>query len=136
VAAAALLLFFVLVGVDLATLGGGGGPQSVVPAPSAKEAFEAGQALSAAPAPTPVPAPPTIAADEESRGATTPEPTVGAATPTEAPATVEPPGAAKEGGDAGRWVLRGFQGAAGAVFLATIAALVWQRRRGRGVGRT
>ena len=141
-AAAALLLFFVLVGVDLATLGGGGGPQSVVPAPSAKEAFEAGQALGAAPAPTPVPAPPlaaappTIAADEESRGATTPEPTVGAATPTEAPATVEPPGAAKEGGDAGRWVLRGFQGAAGAVFLATIAALVWQRRRGRGVGRT
>ena len=142
VAAAAFLLFFVLVGVDLATLGGGGGPESVAPAPSMKEAFDAEQAVGAAPAPTPAPAPPlaaappTIAADEEGRDAGTPEPTVGAATPTEAPLGVAMPEAGEEGGDAGRWVLRGFQGAAGAAFLAAMAALVWQRRRGRGAGRT
>jgi anti-sigma factor RsiW len=130
-AAAALLLFLVLVGVDLATLGGGGGPESV-PAPSAKEAFEAGQALSAAPAPTLAPAPAARAADEEGNGAGTPEPTTEAPTPTEAPATLAPPGTAGEGGDAGRWVLRGFQGAAGAAFLAAMAALVWQRRPRRG----
>ena len=165
VAAAALVLFFVLVGVDLATLGGGGGPEGFVPAPSTEKAFEADQAvgaapaspsangyeapsLGAAPAPTPTPAPPavpapplaaappTIAADEEGREAGTPEPTVGAATPTETPLAVAMPEAGEEGGDAGRWVLRGFQGAAGAAFLAAMAALVWQRRRKRGVGRT
>jgi hypothetical protein len=159
VAVAAFLLFFALVGVDLATLGGGGGPEGFVPAPSTEKAFEADQAvgaapaspsangyeapsLGAAPAPTPTPAPPiaaappTIAADEEAREAGTPEPTAEAATPTEAPLAAARPEATKEGGDAGHWVLRGFQAAAGAAFLAAMAALVWQRKRGRGTGRT
>ena len=168
VAVAAFLLFFALVGVDLATLGGGGGPEGFVPAPSTEKAFEADQAvgaappvpaspsangyeapsLGAAPAPTPTPAPPavpvppiaavppTIAADEEGREAGTPEPTAEAVTPTEAPLAVAMPEATEEGGDAGRWVLRGFQGAAAAAFLAAMTALVWQRRRGRGAGRT
>ena len=37
VAVAALVVFLVLVGVDLGTLGGGGGPQSAAPARTAKE---------------------------------------------------------------------------------------------------
>ena len=131
VAAAALLLFFVLVGVDLGTLGGKGAPEGVVPAPSVEEAYEAGQALGAAPAPTPAPAPAERAATDEGEKASTPEPSVGAPTPAEAPAAMAPPGAAGEGGHAGRWVLRGFQGAAGAAFLAAMAVLVWQRRRRR-----
>jgi anti-sigma factor RsiW len=129
VAAAALLLFLVLVGVDLGTLGGKGAPEGVAPAPSMEEPYEAGQALGAAPAPTPAPAPAERAATDEGEKVGTPEPTVGAPTPAEAPAAMAPPGAAEEGGHAGRWVLRGFQGAAGAAFLA---ALVWQRRRRRG----
>jgi anti-sigma factor RsiW len=138
-AAAALLVFIVLVGVDLATLGGGHAPRGAVPAPSAREAFESGQALGAAPAPTPASAPAARAPTGEQKETGTPEPTVEAPTPTEPPATVAPPatgGGGGEGGGAGRWVLRGFQGAAGAAFLAAMAALVWQRRRGRGVGRT
>jgi hypothetical protein len=135
-AAAALLVFLVLVGVDLGTLGGKGAPEGAVPAPSAEEAYEAGQALSAAPAPTPAPAPAGRAAADEQKETGTPEPTAEAATPAEATAPMAPPATAGEGGDAGRWVLRGFQGAAGAVFLAAMAALVWQRRRGRGAGRT
>jgi len=137
VAAVALLLFLVLVGVDLGTLGGKGAPEGVAPAPSVEEAYEAEMpALSAAPALTPVPAPAERAATDEGEKAGTAEPTIGAPAPTEAPAPVAPPGAAEGGGGAGRWVLRGFQGAAGAAFLAAMAALVWQRRRGRGVGRT
>jgi len=157
-AAVALLVFLVLVGVDLATLGGKGALEGTGAAPSAKEAFQADQALSEAPAPTstegygapalgvvpaptPAPAPTpelapprTGAYDREEAG--TPEPTAGVPTPTEAPPPVEQPGAAEEGGGAGRWVLRGFQGAAGAAFLAAMAALVWQRRRRRDAGRT
>jgi hypothetical protein len=150
-AAAALLILLVLVGVDLATLGGGGGPESV-PAPSAKQAYEAEMpALGAAPAPTPAlelaappaPTPPTPAPVLAPRTGTqgqnevgTPEPTAAAPTPTEAPTPVPPATTAGEGGGAGHWLLRGFQGAAGAVFLAAMAALVWQRWRRRGAGRT
>ena len=137
VAAVALLLFLVLVGVDLGTLGGKGAPEGIAPAPSVEEAYEAEMpALSAAPALTPVPAPAERAATDEGEKAGTAEPTAGAPPPTEAPAPVAPPEAGEEGDGAGRWVLRGFQGAAGAAFLAAMAALVWQRRRGRGVGRT
>jgi hypothetical protein len=132
VAAAALLLFLVLVGIDLGTLGGGGGPESAAPSRSAKGAYESGQALGAAPAPTPAPALAAPAPSDEGRGVATPEPTVGAPTPAEAPTPVAPPGAGEEEGHAGRWVLRGFQGVAGAAFLAAMAALVWQRRRRRG----
>jgi anti-sigma factor RsiW len=135
-AAAALLLFLVLVSVDLATLGGAGGPEGAAPPPSAKEAYEAGQALSAAPAPTPAPAPAVRAGADEGEKVGTPEATAEAPTPTEAPAPMAPAATAEEGGGTGRWVLRGFQGAAGAAFLAAMAALVWQRRRGRGAGRT
>jgi anti-sigma factor RsiW len=131
-AAAALLLFLVLVGVDLATLGGKGALEGTGAAPSAKEAFRADQALSEAPAPTS-----TEVYGAPALGAVpAPEPTAGVPTPTEAPPPVKPPGAAEEGGGAGRWVLRGFQGAAGAAFLAAMAALVWQRRRRRDAGRT
>jgi anti-sigma factor RsiW len=143
VAAAALLILLVLVGVDLGTLGGKGAPEGVAPAPSVEKAYEAGPALGAAPAPTPAPAPaapapglaPRANAQDQS-GVGTPEPTTEAPTPTEAPAPMAPATSAGEGGGAGRWVLRGFQGAAGVLFLAATAALVWQRRRGRGAGRT
>jgi hypothetical protein len=132
-AAAALVLLLVLVGVDLGTMGGAGGPEAVAPPPSAKQAYESGPALGAAPAPapTPVPAPAMRAGADQSARAGTPEASVEAPTPTEALAAT-----AGEGGGTGRWVLRGFQGAAGAAFLAAMAALVWQRRRRRGAGRT
>jgi len=144
-AAAALLVFLVLVGVDLGTLGGGGAPESAENRQAVQESYNAEMpALSAAapptaaaaPAPTPAPAPAGRAAADEQKEVGTPEPTAEAATPTEAPAPMAPPATAGEGEDTGRWVLRGFQGAAGAAFLATMAALVWQRRRGRGAGRT
>jgi hypothetical protein len=137
-AAAALLLLLVLVGVDLGTLGGAGGPEGVAPAPSAKQAYESGQALGAAPAPapTPAPAPAVRAGADQSENLGTPEATAEAPTPIEAPAPMAPAATAGEGGGTGRWVLRGFQGAAGAAFLAAMAALVWQRRRRRGAGRT
>jgi hypothetical protein len=152
VAAAALLIFLVLVGVDLGTLGGKGAPEGAGMPSTAKEAYQADQSLSEAPAPTstedygapalgaaPTPAPelapPRTGADEQ-KEVGTPEPTTEAPTPTEAPAPIAPATSAGEGGGAGRWVLRGFQGAAGAAFLAAMAALVWRRKRGRGVGRT
>jgi anti-sigma factor RsiW len=144
VAAAALLLFLVLVGVDLGTLGGKGAPESAGMPSTAKEAYQAQQPeFGAAPAPTPAPglaapapAPAQRAATDEGEKAGTAEATAGAPTPTETPSPVAPPEAGGGGGGAGRWVLRGFQGAAGAAFLAAMAALVWQRRRGRGVGHT
>jgi hypothetical protein len=128
VATAALLVFLVLLGVDVGTLGGGGGPGTAASLRSAKGAYESGQALGAAPAPTPAPALAAPAPSDEGRGVGTPEPTVGAPTPTEAPAPVAPPAAAEKGGGTGHWVLRGFQGLAGAAFLASVA-LLWRRRR-------
>jgi hypothetical protein len=137
VAVAALVVFLVLVGVDLGTLGGGGGPQGVAPPRAAKEGQGAGEAMSAAPAPTPAPALGALAPSDEYAGAATPEPTVGPATPTEAPPPpLAPSGTAGGGAGTGRWILRGFQGFAGAAFLGAMAALVWQRRRRRGTGHT
>jgi anti-sigma factor RsiW len=150
VAVAALVVFLVLVGVDLGTLGGGGGAQGVAPPRSAKGAYESGEALSAAPAPTPAPALGAPAPSDEGRQAAgtpeptfgaaapteAPEPTAGAAAPTEAPPPPLAPSGTTGGGGTGRWVLRGFQGFAGAAFLGAMAALVWQRRRRRGAGRT
>jgi hypothetical protein len=146
---AALVVFLVLVGVDLGTLGGGGGTQGVAPPRAAKESQGAGEAMSAAPAPTPAPALGALAPSDEGRAAATPEPTfgaatpteapeptLGAATPTEAPPPLAPSATAEGGGGTGRWVLRGFQGFAGAAFLGAMAALVWQRRRRRGTGHT
>lgn len=138
-AAAALLLFVVLVGVDLGTLGGGGAPEDAGVPLAAEVAPEAEQpALGAAPAPTPAPAPaPAMRAPaDEEKEAGIPEAAVDAAAPAEAPVSMEPPTGAEEGGGAGRWVLRGFQGAAGAVFLAALAALLWRRRAGRAISRT
>jgi hypothetical protein len=179
-AVATLVLFVVLVGVDLGTLGGGGVPEGAAPARSIKEmAPQADQAYRAAPgttdgfvepstqvapaaAPTPAPgmAPSTGAEDREAAGtpqaAGTPEAFAGASAPTETPAPTPaasppvvagvpapmetpapeaeapPPTATAEGGgDTGRWVLRGFQGLAGAAFLASVAMLWWRRRAGR-----
>jgi anti-sigma factor RsiW len=131
IAVVALLLFGVLVGVDLSTVGGGGGgfgqeegrqitglgaPQAEMPS------------LGAVPASTPAPAPaPQAAPGDEKAGAQeynaeTPAPAEEAAPP--APET-----ATEEGGGSGRWVLRGFEGAAGAAFVLAVAAIVWQRRR-------
>jgi hypothetical protein len=162
VAVAALVVFLALVGVDLGTLGGGGGPESAAPARTMKGAYESGQAPGPEAAPTPAPALEAPAPSDEGRAAATPEPTFGAAQPTEAPQpalgaaapteapgptagtsayaqgppSLAAPGSTGGGVGTGRWVLRGFQGFAGATFLAAMAALVWQRRRRRGVGRT
>jgi hypothetical protein len=133
-----LLVFVVLVGVDLATLGGGGTPQDTGMPLAAEVALEAEEpALRAAPAPTPAPAPAMRAPADEDRKAGIPEPAADAAAPAEAPAPMEPPTAVEEEDDGtGRWVLRGFQGAAGAVFLVAVAALLWRRRPGRPGSRT
>ncbi len=164
-AVATLVLFVVLVGVDLGTLGGGGAPEGAVPASLAKEAMRADQALSGAPpttspgttqgfvepsmqaAPAPAPTPAPVLAPPNRRSASgkqpgtpqaagTPEAFAGASAPTETPAPTAaaptPPTAiAGEGGGNGRWVLRGFQGVAGAAFLASVA-LLWRRRRRAG----
>ena len=135
-AVAALLLFAVLVGVDLGTVGGGGG---------GFEQEEGGQAtglsapqaempsLGAAPAPTPAPAlaPRDVAGDEKAEAGAS---EYNAETPAPAEEAVAAPPPADEGDGAGRWVLRGFESAAGAAFLVAAAALVWRRRR-RGVER-
>jgi anti-sigma factor RsiW len=135
VAVAALLLLVVLAGVDLGTSGGGGAPEGVQV--TDRETFQAeAPAQGLAPAPTVVPAPaPRVGAGEE-KEADASEATAEAAVPSETPLAATPPGVAEEEGGVGRQVLRGFEGAAGAAFIAAIAALVWQRRRGRGVGPT
>lgn len=137
-AAAALLLFVVLVGVDLGTLGGGGAPEGAEMPLAAEAVLEAEQpGLGAAPAGTPAPAPAMRAVQDEESEAGMPEAAADIAAPAEAPASLESPAAVEEEGDgAGRWVLRGFQGAAGAAFLAAVAALLWRRRLGRAAGRT
>ena len=140
-AAAALLLFVALLGADLATLRGGGVAQDGAIQMAAEEAAEVEQpALGAAPAPTPAPAPaarPVLEAEEKTERYM-PEAAADAAAPEEAPASIEPAAVAEDedGAGAGRWVLRGFQGAAAAVFLAALAALVWRRRQGPASGRS
>jgi len=148
VAVAALVVFIVLVGVDVGTLGGGGGPESAAQPRTEKESQGTGESLNVAPAPTPAPALAAPAPSDAGREATTPEPTfraaapktpepaLGAATATEAPPELAQSRTARGEGGTGRWVLRGFQGFAGAAFLGAMAALVWQRRRRRGTGRT
>jgi len=134
-AAAALLVFAVLVGVDLATLREGRAPEDAGLQAVFDVAAEAEQpAVGAAPAPMPTPAPAARGALDEEKEEGISEP---AAAPTlaEPPAAVEPPAGVEEGGGAGRWVLRGFEGAAGAVFVGALAALLW-RRRGRAGRRT
>jgi len=123
-AAAAALLFIVLVGVDLGTMRGGG-PEAVETEKAGAQAYGAEvPGLSAAPAPTPQER---SAADaQEEAGA--PAATAEAPAPAEAPAEATPPGGAEEEGGAGRWVLRGFQAAAGVAFLVAVAVLIRQRR--------
>ena len=78
------------------------------------------------------------AVPDEEKEAGIPEAAVDAAAPAEAPVSMEPATGAEDedGAGAGRWVLRGFQGVAGAVFLAALAALLWRRRSGRAISRT
>jgi hypothetical protein len=134
-AAAAFVLLVVLVGVDLGTLGEGGveEPGQTMLQFGAEEAREAGSpAMGLAPLPTTAPgaAPPEAAGEEGEADASLA--TAEAASPTPTPPPPAPPGAVEEEeGGAGRWVLRGFEGAAGAIFVAGVAAFVWQRRRGR-----
>jgi hypothetical protein len=128
-AATALLLFLVLVGVDLGTLGGGGAPEErEMPTAAVADEAEEQPMLGAAPAPTPAPVPAERAPVIEEKEAGTPEAAAEAAAPTEV-APSAPPTDAEQGGGASRWILRGFQGAAGAAFLAAVAALLWRRRR-------
>ena len=132
-AAAAFALLVVLVGVDLGTLGGGAveEPGQTMLQFGAEEAREAeSPAMGAAPAPATAPgAAPQEAAGEE-READASLATAEAASPTPTPPPPAPVAVDEEEGDAGRWVLRGFEGAAGAVFLAALTAFIWQRRRG------
>jgi hypothetical protein len=129
VAVAALLLFAVLVGVDLSTAGGGGGGFEREEGGQAT-GLSAPQALGAAPAPTPAlaPAPRSAAGDEKAESgasgynAETPA-------PIQAPALPAPEREVEEGGGGGRWVLRGFEGAAGLAFVLAVAAVVWHRRQ-------
>lgn len=135
-AAAALLLFVVLVGVDLGTPGREGTPEGAGIQVAPEMAYDTEQpALGAAPAPTPPP-PPAVRApatgEEKEEGIS--EPTAAAA-PAEAPAPTAQPTPTEKEGRAGRWVLRGFEGGAGAVFLAALAALLWRRRRWRSASR-
>jgi hypothetical protein len=76
----------------------------------------------------PAPAPLDAAGDEKAEAGAS---EYNAETPAPAEeAVAEPSPAAPEKGDGSdRWVLRGFEGAAGAAFLVAAAALVWQRRR-------
>jgi len=143
-AAAAFVLLVVLVGVDLGTLGGGGveEPQETMMQFAAEEAREAEvPGLGALPAGTPGPAaaPEAMPVPPEAVPRTGGEEgeadanaaTAGAASPTPTPPPPAPVAVdEEEGGAAGRWVLRGFEGVAGAVFLAALTAFIWQRRRG------
>jgi anti-sigma factor RsiW len=131
-AVAALLLFAVLVGVDLGTVGGGGveeeGQATLAGAPAPEAEMPA---LSSALPPTAAPAPaPRDATGDEKAEAGASEYNAGTPVPAEEAAAAPPPAEADEGDGTGRWVLRGFEGAAGAAFLLAVAILVWQRRRG------
>lgn len=160
-AVASFLLLLTLVGVDLGTLGGGGASEEAVQM-AAENTFEGGaQSVGALPAPSPMlgiapeatpapdiaepapaaeaaptPAPAARAAADEEKEAGSPEAAVDADTAAEAPAREERAPNADEGDDTGRWVLRGFEGAAGAVLLVALAAVVWRRRRERAGSRT
>lgn len=132
-AVAALLLLAVLVGVDLGTAGDGGVEQEEQAMQLAGEAAAEAvmPSLSAAPAPTVAPAPgPRDAAGHEKAEAGVSEYDAETPAPAEEAAAAPPPAEAREGDGAGRWVLRGFEGAAAAAFVLAVAAIVWRRRRG------
>jgi len=131
-AVAALLLFAVLVGVDLGTGGGGGVEEEEQAMRLAGEAAPEAEmpALSSALPPTVAPAPaPRDAVGEEKAEAGASEYNAETPVPAEEAVAAPPPAEADEGDGAGRWVLRGFEGAAGAAFLLAVATLVWRRRR-------
>jgi len=132
-AVAALLLFAVLVGVDLGTVGGGGVEEKEQATQLAGEAASEAEVpgLSSALPPTVAPAPaPRDAAGDEKAEAGASEYNAGTPVPAEEAAAAPPPAEAGEGDGAGRWVLRGFESAAGAAFVVAVGAVFWQRRRG------
>ena len=135
-AAAALLVFVVLVGVDLGTLDRQGASEEAQVQTTAETAYEAEpRTLGAAPAPTLAPVPAARSAVEEDTQAGLSEKAADAMAPEESPVPVEPATRIEEEeGGAGRWVLRGFQAVAGTVFLAALAALLWQRWQRRAAG--
>ncbi len=161
-AAASFLLLLALVGVDLGTLGGGGASEEAAVQMAVEDTFEGGaQSVGALPAPSPMlgiapeatpapdvaepapgaeaaptPVPGERAVGDEEKEAGSPEAAVDADTMAEAPTLEERAPSVEEGNDTGRWVLRGFEGAAGGVLLVALAAVAWRRRQGRAGSRT
>ncbi len=129
----ALAFFVALVAIDVASLGGGlelAGPDGTIlsaPAAAPQEAAPAAPPVAPATAPAAAEAPDAEAGREGGQMAPVP-------TPSEKDFAAREPSAAAEEGEgagAGRWVLRGFEAAVGALFLGGlfVTARRWQRQR-------